>query len=41
MMQNFQRLQSTYGFRIVDANQSPDGIHAELREEVEEVMKGH
>ena len=41
MMQHFQRLQSTYGFRIVDANQSADGIHAELREEVEQVMKGH
>jgi dTMP kinase len=40
MMQQFQRLQSTYGFRIVDANQSVDGIHDELRTEIEAVMRG-
>jgi dTMP kinase len=37
----FKRLQSTYGFRIVDANQSPEGIEAELKEEIEEVMRAH
>lgn len=37
----FKRLQATYGFRIVDGNQPPDGIHAELIEEIEQVMRAH
>jgi len=40
MAAQFKRLQATYGFRIVDANQNADGIHEELREEVEEVICG-
>jgi dTMP kinase len=41
MIAQFQRLQKTYGFRIVDGNQSVDGIQEELRQDIEEVMKGH
>jgi dTMP kinase len=41
MIHEFQRLQASYGFRIVNGNQSVDGIHDELRSEIEEVMKGH
>jgi dTMP kinase len=40
MMQQFQRLQKSYGFRIVDGNQTADGVHDELRTEIEEVMRG-
>jgi dTMP kinase len=38
MIEQFQRLQKTYGFRIIDGNQSVDGIYAELRNDIEEVM---
>lgn len=41
MAAEFKRLQSTYHFRIVDGNQTVDGIHEELRQDVDEVMKGH
>ncbi len=41
MAQQFQRLQASYGFRIIDANKSIDDIHNELRRDIEEVMKGH
>lgn len=41
MIEQFQRLQKGYGFRIIDGNQSVEGIHEELRQDVEEVMKGH
>jgi dTMP kinase len=41
MAAEFKRLQATYKFRIVDADQSVDGIHEELRQDVDEVMKGH
>lgn len=41
MAAQFQRLQASYGFRIVDADQSVDDIHIELRRDIEEVMKGH
>jgi dTMP kinase len=41
MMGQFQKLQKTYGFRIIDGNQSVDGIQEELRADIEEVMKGH
>jgi dTMP kinase len=40
MVEQFQRLQKTYGFRIIDGNQSVDGIYGELRKDLEEVMKG-
>ena len=40
MIEQFQRLQKTYGFRIIDGNQSVDGIYDELRKDIEEVMKG-
>ena len=41
MMGQFQKLQKSYGFRIIDGNQSVDGIQQELRADIEEVMKGH
>jgi dTMP kinase len=41
MVDQFQRLQKSYRFRIIDGNQSVEGIHDELRRDVEEVMKGH
>ena len=41
MAEQFLRLQSTYCFRMVDGNQSADGIYSELRHDIEEVMKGH
>lgn len=40
MAGQFQRLQSSYGFRIVNANQSVEEIHEELRHDIEEVMRG-
>jgi dTMP kinase len=40
MIEQFQRLQKSYGFRIIDGNQSVDGIYEELRKDIEEVMKG-
>jgi dTMP kinase len=40
MIEQFQRLQKSYGFRIIDGNQSVDGVYAELRHDIEEVMKG-
>ena len=40
MIEQFQRLQKSYGFRIIDGNQSVDGIYDELRRDIEEVMKG-
>lgn len=41
MAAQFQRLQKTYGFRMIDGNQSVDEITEELRKDVDEVMKGH
>lgn len=35
----FKRLQTSYGFRIVDANRSAEEIHEELRRDIEEVIK--
>jgi dTMP kinase len=40
MAAQFQRLQSSYGFRIVDGNQSVEGIYGELQRDIQEVMKG-
>ena len=36
----FHRLQASYGFRIIDANNSIDDIYNELRRDIEDVMKG-
>lgn len=36
--EQFQRLQSTYGFTIVDANRSVDAIHEELKTNIEMVV---
>jgi dTMP kinase len=41
MAAEFKRLQATYHFRIVDGDQSVEGIHEELRHDIEEVMRGH
>ena len=41
MAEQFKRLQKSYGFRMIDGNQSVEGIYEELRRDVEEVMKGH
>jgi len=39
MATQFKKLQATYGFRIIDANQSANGIYEELRQDVEDVIK--
>jgi dTMP kinase len=39
MVQHFKRLQSIYGFTIVDADRSPDDIHAELQKKIEAVVR--
>ena len=36
----FQRLQSTYGFTMVDAHRSVDEIHLELRKKISAVLAG-
>lgn len=41
MAAQFKHLQANYRFRIVDADQSVQGIHEELRQDIDEVMKGH
>ena len=38
MAQHFKRLQTIYGFRIVDGDRSPDEINAELREKIEAII---
>ena len=40
MTKQFQRLQSTYGFTIVNGNRSTDEINAELRHKIETVLAG-
>jgi dTMP kinase len=39
MVAEFRRLQSIYGFSIVDGNRSPDEINAELQRKIETVLK--
>lgn len=34
----YQRLQATYGFTIIDANRSPEEIHEELKKKIEAVL---
>jgi len=36
----FKRLQTTYGFTIVDGNRSPDAINHELKKKIAEVLSG-
>lgn len=36
----YQRLQSTYGFTIIDANRSPDEISEEMKRKIEAVLSG-
>jgi len=40
MAAQFQRLQTTYGFRMIDANCAIDEVYNELRRDIDEVMKG-
>jgi len=40
MAAQFQRLQTSYGFRMIDANSSIDEVYNELRRDIDEVMKG-
>jgi dTMP kinase len=40
MAQQFKRLQSIYGFNIVDGDRMPDEINAELRRKIEVVLAG-
>ena len=40
MAQQFQRLQATYGFHIINGDRSSDEINAELRRKIEAVMAG-
>lgn len=41
VQEQFKRIQSTYGFRIVDGHRSMDEINVELRRKIESVMAGH
>jgi hypothetical protein len=38
MTQQFQRMQTTYGFTIVDGHRSIDEIYAELQKQIEAVL---
>jgi dTMP kinase len=40
MAAQFQRLQATYGFRMIDANRPIEDVYNELRRDIDEVMKG-
>lgn len=40
MAQQFKRLQTIYGFSIVDGNRAPDEINAELQRKIEAVLNG-
>jgi dTMP kinase len=40
MASQFQRLQSTYHFRIVDGDQTVQEVHEELRHDIEQVVQG-
>jgi len=41
MVQQFKRLQATYGFHIIDAHPAVDVINADLRKKIEAVLAGH
>jgi dTMP kinase len=38
MAQQFERLQSTYDFSIIDGDRSPDDVSAELQQKIEQVL---
>lgn len=40
VQQQFKRLQTTYGFKIVDGDQPPDEINGELQRQIEQVLIG-
>jgi dTMP kinase len=40
VIEQFKRIQSTYGFTIVDANRNSDEISAELRAKIESILRG-
>jgi dTMP kinase len=40
MLEAFKRLQSTYGFKMVDGHRGVDDINAELRSQIEHVLEG-
>jgi dTMP kinase len=40
MAQQFKRLQTIYGFNIVDGDRSPEEINDELRRKIERVLTG-
>ena len=40
MAAQFQRLQSIYGFQIIDGHRSPDEINSELKRKIEAVVNG-
>lgn len=39
VIEQFKRIQSTYGFTIVDADRNPDEINEELRERIEKMLR--
>ncbi len=41
VQEQFRRLQSTYGFTIVDGERSADEINTELQENIELILAGH
>jgi len=41
MLEQFKRLQKTYGFTMVDGHNSVDDINAELRNQIEQVLLGN
>jgi len=38
MAGEFERLQATYGFSIIDGNRSPEAVYAELQQKTEQVL---
>jgi dTMP kinase len=38
MAKQFERLQSTYGFGIIDGDRSPEDINTELQQKTEQVL---
>jgi hypothetical protein len=41
MLEQFKRLQKTYGFTMVDGNRSVEDITTELRDQIEQVLLGN
>ena len=40
MQKTFRRMQTTYGFTIVDGMRSPEAINADLRKKISAVLAG-